>query len=115
MIKLEDGKVIFKWHDYRDGKEKVMCLEAFEFIRRFLLHVLPKGFFKVRYYGILASRNLDTKLKRCKKLLKVRLTEPEDIPDWKEFFFRLTGINLDQCPKCGSFQLIRLSLNHTPP
>ena len=66
-----------------------MRLEAFEFIRRFLLHVLPKGFFKVRYYGILASCNLKTKLKWAKDILKVRLNKAEEKLTWQELFFNL--------------------------
>lgn len=115
LIKLENGRVLFKWRDYRDGKEKVMRLDAFEFIRRFLLHVLPKGFFKVRYYGILASRNLKTKLKRCKTLLKVRLSKSAEKLNWKELFFRITGTDLSLCPKCKVGQMIRLPLNYSPP
>ncbi|MCK4817226.1 transposase, partial [bacterium] len=115
LIKLENGKVIFKWRDYRDGKEKVMSLDAFEFIRRYLLHVLPTGFFKVRYYGILASRNLKTKLKRCKTLLKVRLSKSAEKLNWKELFFQITGIDLSLCPKCKVGRMIRLPLNHSPP
>ena len=115
LIKLEDGKVVFKWRDYRDGREKVMRLDAFEFIRRFLLHVLPTGFFKVRYYGILASRNLKTKLKRCKALLKVRLEPPAEKLHWTELFFKITGTDLSLCPKCKEGRMIRLPLNHSPP
>jgi hypothetical protein len=115
LIKLEDGKVLFRWHDYRDGKQKVMRLEAFEFIRRFLLHVLPKGFFKVRYYGIQASRNLKTKLKRVKELLKVRLDKAVEKLTWKELFFQLTGRDITLCPICKTGRMIRLPLNHSPP
>ncbi len=58
LIKLEDGRVHIKWKDYRKGgKLEETSLEICEFIRRFLLHVLPNGYFKIRYYGILASRN----------------------------------------------------------
>jgi hypothetical protein len=59
LLKLEDGKVYFKWRDYRDGKDKVMQVTALEFIRRFLLHVLPKRFYKIRYYGLRAAAIAD--------------------------------------------------------
>ena len=65
LVKFEENKVTFRWWDNRDDVEKLMTLNVEEFIRRFLLHVLPSGYFKIRYYGILASRNLKTKLKRC--------------------------------------------------
>ncbi|MGB4659509.1 MAG: transposase, partial [Mobilitalea sp.] len=64
IIKVENEKVFFKYKDYRDNsKLKEMSLEAVEFIRRFLMHILPTKFIKVRYYGICANRNKKTKLK----------------------------------------------------
>ena len=65
ILNIEDGNVTFKWKDYKDGKQKIMTLTAEEFIRRFLMHVLPSGFMKIHYYGILSNRNKSTKLKRC--------------------------------------------------
>ena len=60
---IADGKVSFSYKDYRqDGQKKIMTLDALEFIRRFLQHILPSGFHKIRYYGILATRNRKTKL-----------------------------------------------------
>ncbi|MEZ5045146.1 MAG: transposase [Saprospiraceae bacterium] len=60
---IADGKVSFSYKDYRqDGQKKIMPLDALEFIRRFLQHILPSGFHKIRYYGILATRNRKTKL-----------------------------------------------------
>ena len=115
LIKFEDGKVVFRWRDYRDSREKVMSLDAFEFIRRFLLHVLPTGFFKVRYYGILASRNLKTKLKWCKELLKIRLNKAVEKLTWKELFFQLTGRDLSLCPLCKTGRMVGRPLNHSPP
>lgn len=122
IIKVNDGEVTFKWRDYRDGRVKLMSLNAFEFIRRFLLHILPEGFFKIRYYGILASRNLRTKLKRCKELLGISenydQTNPAEI-DWQDLFFSLTGIDLRVCPVCNEGRMIPkamiLSHNHSPP
>jgi len=67
---IENGKVIFEWKDYGDNnKKKEMELTPVEFIRRFMLHILPEGFFKIRYYGILSSRNKKAALKRCREIL----------------------------------------------
>jgi hypothetical protein len=72
LIKVEDGKVFFHWKDYAHGHaRKVMALNAVEFIRRFLLHVLPSGFMRIRHYGFLANRHRDEKLQRCRTLLAV--------------------------------------------
>ncbi|MFH1220089.1 MAG: transposase [Candidatus Eisenbacteria bacterium] len=70
LVKLKDDEVTFRWRDSaRHNKTKVMTLGGTEFIRRFLLHVLPDGFVKIRYYGILSHRNRGTKLLQSKLLL----------------------------------------------
>jgi len=115
ILDLKDGKVCFSWHDYRDGKDKVMQLDVFEFIRRFLLHILPSGFCRIRYYGILASRNLKTKLARCMALLNKRSVEKKELLTWRELFYTLTGIDLCICPKCKTGRMISIPLNHSPP
>lgn len=70
LISLEKGKVTFRWKDYRHGgRMRTMTLDAVEFIRRFLLHVLPKGFMRIRQYGFLANRLRQEKLARCRSLL----------------------------------------------
>ena len=119
ILRLEDGQVTFKWCDYRDGREKLMKLDVFEFIRRFLLHVLPAGFFKVRYYGIFSSRNRKTKLLRCRKILDEPLFEEKNIIDWRNLFFQLTGIDLCVCPKCKTGRMCTIPIlykgDHSPP
>jgi hypothetical protein len=75
LISLADGRVTFEWKDYTDGNQtKTMTLEAVEFIRRFLLHVLPSGFVHRRHFGFLANRNRKEKLALCRSLLAVRTT-----------------------------------------
>jgi Putative transposase/Transposase zinc-binding domain len=70
LISLSDGKVSFRWKDYRqDGKPKSMTLAAGEFIRRFLLHVLPDGFHRIRHYGLFANGHRADKIELCRKLL----------------------------------------------
>lgn len=70
ILSLADGRVGFRWKDYRqDGKAKVMTLEASEFIRRFLLHVLPDGFHRIRHYGLFANGHRAEKLALCRNLL----------------------------------------------
>jgi hypothetical protein len=104
MVKIEQGKVTFRWRDYKDGhKNKQMTLEAFEFIRRFLLHILPNNFVKIRHYGLLSNRNRKTKLRRCQKILgntsngKQQSTESVG---WERLLFELTGIDPHLCPCC---------------
>lgn len=111
IIKIEDGRVYFKWKNYRKGgKLEETSLEVFEFIRRFLLHVLPRNFYKIRYYGILASRNR-LKLRLAQEILGIEM--PEDMPSgleeksFEEWFFELTGIEPGLCPVCKKGHLVR--------
>jgi Putative transposase len=72
LLDIQDEKVQFRWKDYRDGNRmKVMTVTAEEFIRRFLLHVLPEGFQRIRHYGFLANRYREQKLARCRDLPKM--------------------------------------------
>ncbi len=112
LIKVEGGRVYFKWKNYRkDGKFEETSLDVFEFIRRFLLHVLPKGYFKIRYFGILASRNRH-KLWTAQEILgnsedvQERKNE-EGEKSFEEWFFELTGIEAGICPYCKKGRLIR--------
>jgi hypothetical protein len=78
------SKVSFEWKDYKDNnKKKVMTLDAIEFVRRYLLHVLPPGFMKIRHYGILGNRNRKDKLSLCRKLLRVvaPIIQPSNIEE----------------------------------
>ena len=104
IVYFDDELVVFKWRDYRDGnKEKFMTVTAKEFIRRFLLHVLPQKFVKIRHYGILSNRNRMTKLKKCKTLLKKFLPKDNDKPKLttEELLLKITGIDVNICPCCG--------------
>ena len=76
LVSIEDGKVAFRWKDYRHhGKSKLMTLDAGEFIRRFLLHTLPDGFHRIRHYGFLANGHRAEKLALCRTLLAVASTQ----------------------------------------
>ncbi len=78
LLSLENGRVTFEWKDYADGNQsKTMTLDAVEFIRRFLLHVLPSGFVRIRHFGFLANRNRKEKLVLCRSLLPARQTASE--------------------------------------
>jgi len=101
MVSIHGGKVAFKWRDYKDrSREKIMTLEANEFIRRFLLHILPPGFTKIRHYGFLASAVKKTKLALCKRLTGAKIVEVVKLSA-AELMERLTGRNIALCPGCG--------------
>ena len=99
------GHVTFRWKDYRDDNaQKTMTLEADEFIRRFLLHVLPQGLQRIRYYGLLGNRHREEKLAQCRQLLQMEPKTPSDTdaepPDYRDRYQALTGVSLHQCPVC---------------
>jgi hypothetical protein len=94
LLSLAEGKVHFTWKDYRaGGKTKVMTLDAAEFIRRFLLHVLPDGFHGIRHYGLLANGARGESLALCHRLLDADNRTKGDRP--------FTATDFTICPECG--------------
>jgi hypothetical protein len=104
LIKLEDDHVFFRWKDYKEnGKEKIMRLPVFEFMRRFLEHVLPYNFYKIRYYGIFSNRYKSDNIENARQCLskedktvnmvEVNLEDIENLPEGCKFM----GV----CKECG--------------
>ena len=101
ILSIHDNEVSFKWRDYKDGsKEKTMTLTANEFIRRFLLHILPPALTKIRHYGFLGAAVKKKKLALCKRLTGAKLTEKIK-PSAAELMKKLTGCDITLCPICG--------------
>jgi hypothetical protein len=100
LISLAKGKVCFRWKDYRqDGEPKSMTLAAGEFIRRFLLHVLPDGFHRIRHYGLFANGHRANKIELCRKLLAAPSTLVSRDSDHHD---KVTASNdPPPCPCCG--------------
>jgi len=112
LREFSDGGVTFAWKDYRhESRNKTMRLDAQEFIRRFLLHVLPSGFQRIRHYGLLANRYREIKLKQCRELLGApapTVELPDAALDYRDRYQRLTGVSLRDCPHCGRGQMVRI-------
>jgi hypothetical protein len=111
LVSLHDGQVSFLWRDRADGDQvKRMTLGALEFTRRFLLHVLPGGFVRIRHYGLLANASFTRTLARCRELLGVAPFEPVEnagnTETWQETLERVTGKDHSLCPACGLGQLL---------
>ena len=115
LLDIENGQVRFQWKDYRHGGNiKTMTLSADEFIRRFLLHVLPNGFQRIRYYGFLGNRYRATKLAHCRRLLGMHESDqPHVVPDEKDYrdqYEDLTGTSLRQCPECQRGRMVLVAM-----
>jgi hypothetical protein len=109
ILSIADGKVTFLWKDYADaGKVKPMTLDAVEFIRRFLLHILPAGFVRIRQFGFLANRARREKLALCRVLLGAPSAPPRSIADVQD---RKADEKL--CPVCGTGHMILIRLSYT--
>jgi hypothetical protein len=109
ILETKDGMVTFSWRDYRDGnKKKNMTVTATEFIRRFMLHILPSGFRKIRHYGILAARDKSKRISLCKKLTRTRFKVTISATTL-ERLQKLLGADFDLCPCCGIGHLARAS------
>lgn len=111
IINFVNGYVTYKWRDYRDrNKVKFMTVKAEEFIRRFMMHILPSRFVKIRHFGLLSNRNRATKLKKCKKLTGVFKKKTKDSISklsTAELLLKLTGININLCPSCNKGKMVR--------
>lgn len=113
IIDVKNGKILFSYKDYRTGLYRKMSLTTDEFIRRFLLHVLPKGFFKVRYFGIFSSRFRKENIHLAKELIEqdLLLKREEAIEDgltvferqdtiWNEIMQAILNLQKPGCPVC---------------
>ncbi len=117
LVEHRDGLVRFRWKDYADhDRVKVMTLEPDEFLRRFLLHVLPRGFMRIRHFGLLANRTRRDVLARCRDLLGQPPTEDARPESVAVLLHRLTGLDLSRCPVCGEGRMQITAIVHvTPP
>ena len=114
LLAFQDGKVTSQGKDRKNrARIRTMTLQADKFIRRFLLHVLPPRFAKIRYFGFLANRYRRSKLALCRQLLNAPPPELDpQIHDWKSRHEALTGESLDICPVCrqGRMRLLQILL-----
>jgi hypothetical protein len=118
---MTDDAVRFLWKDYRQqGRRKVMTLEPAEFMRRFLLHVLPSGFHRIRHFGFLANGHRAGRLALCRQLLDQPAAGRHGMRDAKSYDHhadqpcRHTS-GPDICPSCGSLSRIVSTLPRAPP
>jgi hypothetical protein len=109
ILNIRNGDVSFLWRDYADqNRLKTMTLKANEFIRRFLLHVLPSRYVRIRHFGLLANRKRKNTIALCRKILGDTKTETQQDTrkeTWQEQLFRICGIDVTLCPVCQKGKL----------
>ena len=123
LVSLDERKVSFRARDNsRPGHQRLVTITAPEFIRRFLWHVLPPRFVKIRHFGLMAPGNAKTKLEKARALLSLKapgainepkgqeLDTPSQTKTWQEMLQALMGVDLTICPNCGQGRLIRCRL-----
>ena len=123
LVSLDERKVSFRARDNsRPGHQRLVTITAPEFIRRFLWHVLPPRFVKIRHFGLMAPGNAKTKLEKARALLSLKapgainepkgqeLDTPSQTKTWQGMLQALTGVDLTICPNCGQGRLIRCRL-----
>jgi hypothetical protein len=108
IVAMNGDQVTFTYKDRADGdRRKPMTLPAEAFLRRFLLHVLPHGFVRIRHYGLLANAVRQERIARCRELLGVVVDTTSIAPreGWEQLLLRLTGEDVTRCPQCGAGRL----------
>ena len=110
LLDIADGQVTFSYLDRKDGgRRKELTLPADGFIRRFLLHVLPRGLFRMRHYGILAN-GFEAALAQCRELLGQAAPKKVELPTRaeKRLLLALTGVDMTVCPECRQGKMVVL-------
>ena len=115
---LKDGMVTFNINNRKQNRTEQVTITAVEFIRRFLLHSLPKGFVRIRHYGFLANRNRSANLNAIRQLMGSSVPSEKQIASVEEMMLKLTGNDITDCPCCnkGKMQLlIEIPRRRAPP
>ena len=118
LVDHGDSHVCFRWTDYADhDRVKILTLETDEFLRRFLLHIVPRGFLRIRHFGLLANRTRRAALTRCRALLDQPPMEDAQPESIAVLMHRLTGTDWARCPVCGDgrMQISALVVRLTQP
>jgi hypothetical protein len=109
ILQVENEQVSFRYRDRTDHNQiKTLTVPVFEFIRRFLLHILPNRFVRIRYYGLLSHRARQTQLQQARYLLEGKGVRPaiEEPVTWQERLKRLTGVDPQVCPQCQKGRMV---------
>jgi hypothetical protein len=116
LVSCTDTELRFRYKDYAHGnRRKVMCLDAQEFIRRFLLHILPSGFTRIRHYGLLANRAKRKKLAHARAALDYQpAPQPPEPESVEAFWLRVASLDIHRCPRCKAGRMIAIGPIRAP-
>jgi hypothetical protein len=109
LVDVRDGQIRFTYRDRHHGDQlQTLTLSAHAFIQRFLLHILPPGFVRIRHYGLLANRRKASALRQCRQrlgqLIDPPVAPPKTVAQWVQ---QWTGLDITRCPQCGYQPLVR--------
>jgi hypothetical protein len=111
IVNIANGRVWFKYKDYREEdaekQKKTMSLAGCQFIKRYLQHVLPQGFTKIRHYGIYSGSNRTEKMERCRELLSAAEIEQITTRDLVQFLLETIEVDIETCPVCGLGRMVK--------
>jgi hypothetical protein len=113
LLNVDESGVLFSWRDYRDNEEKVMPLVGTEFLRRFCMHILPKGFVRIRHYGLLSTARR-TELRELQLAFGINTPRVREKKNWKEVCRQHLNYDPDICPQCGKGHMSTIELFYAP-
>ena len=109
LLNIDESGVTFRWRDYRDNKEKILPLNGVEFLRRFSQHILPKGFIRIRHYGMLSTSRRPM-LRELQQAFGIIVPVIKEKKDWKQICREHLNYNPDLCPCCGKGTMITIDV-----
>jgi hypothetical protein len=107
LLSVDKNGVQFKYHDYRDNRQKQMHLSGLEFLRRFCQHILPRGYVRIRHYGLLSATKRG-QLRQVQKTLGLSITLQTEKKDWKQICREHLRFDPDLCPHCKKGKMITI-------
>jgi hypothetical protein len=107
ILEINKQRVLFRYKDYKDNRQKVMSLEGTEFLRRFCQHIMPKGFVRIRHYGLLATSKRK-QLHQLQQKFGIPVNEKKEKKNWKQICCELLNYDPDLCPHCKQGRMVTI-------
>ncbi len=113
LLNVNDTGVHFHWRNYRDNKVKIMTLEGAEFLRRFCQQILPRGFVRIRHYGLLSTTRRE-QLRELQQAFGIQVPKIKEKKHWKDICREHMNYNPDSCPICGKGHMVTVEILFGP-